>query len=107
MVTMNLHQQDQDILPNGIAAIMPTYMFDAFEKRDVATVDIPSAFLQTKMPKDKDDVHIILDGRMVNVLANIAPETCQEYVHQRRGQSYIYCRVNVTMYGTLKTALLF
>jgi hypothetical protein len=86
---------------------MLTCMIDAFEKRDVATVDIPGAFLQTKMPKGEDDVHVILDGRMAELLAKIDPETYQEYVHQRRGQAYIYCRVNVAIYGTLKAALLF
>jgi len=39
-------------------------MIDAFEHRDVATVDIPGAFLQTRMPEDERDVHVILDGRM-------------------------------------------
>ena len=91
----------------SLAGIMLTCMIDAFEKRDVATVDIPGAFLQTKMPKDEDDVHVILDGRMAELLAKIAPDTYQEYVHQNRGQSYIYCKVNVAIYGTLKAALLF
>ena len=60
-------------------------MIDAFEKRDVATVHIPGAFLQTKMPKGEEDVHVMLVGRMAQLLANIAPETYQEYVHQRQG----------------------
>ena len=47
---------------------MLTYMIDAFEKRDVATVDIPGAFLQTKMPKEEKDVHVILDGRMAETI---------------------------------------
>ena len=56
-------------------------MIDAFEKRDVTTVDIPGAFLRTKMPKGDDDVNVILDGRMAELLAKIAPKTYQEYVH--------------------------
>ena len=91
----------------SLAGIMLTCMIDAHEKRDVATVDIPGAFLQTKMPEDERDVHVVLDGRMAELLAKIAPETYQEYVHQRRGQSYIYCKLNVALYGTLKAALLF
>ena len=91
----------------SLAGIMLTCMIDAFEKRDVATVDIPGAFLQTKMPEDEEDVHVILDGRMAELLAKIAPDTYQKYVHQSRGQSYIYCKVNVAIYGTLKAALLF
>ena len=41
---------------------MLTCMIGAFEKTDVATVDIPGVFLQTKIPKGEDNVHVILDG---------------------------------------------
>ena len=73
---------------------MLTCIIDAFEKRDIGTVDIPGEFLQTKIPKGEDDVHVILDGRMAELLAKIDPKTNQEYVHQRRGQTYIYLRMN-------------
>ena len=46
----------------SLTGIMLTCMIDAFERRDVVTVDIPGAFLQTKMPKDEKDVHVVLDG---------------------------------------------
>lgn len=91
----------------SLAGILLTCMIDAFERRDVATVDIPGAFLQTKMPEDEEDVHVVLDGRMAELLAKIAPETYQKYIHHRRGQAYIYCKINVALYGTLKAALLF
>ena len=58
-------------------------MVDAFKKRDVATVDIPGEFLQTKIPKGEDGVRVLLNGRMAELLAKIDPETYQEYVHQR------------------------
>ena len=54
---------------------MRTCMIDAFEKRDVATVDIPGAFLQTKIPKGEGDVHVILDNQMTELLAKIVPES--------------------------------
>ena len=71
----------------ALTAIMLTCMIDAFEKRDVATGDIPGAFLQTKMPKEEKDVQVILDGRMAELWAKIAPETNQECVSQKRGQA--------------------
>ena len=58
------------------------------------------------MPKEEKGVHVILDRRIAKLLANIAPETYQDYDGQKRGQTYIYCRVNVAIYGTLKIALL-
>ena len=90
-----------------LMGIMLTCMIDAYEKRDVATVDIPGAFLQTKVPKDDRDIHVVLDGRMAELLAKISPEDYQKFVHQYRGQSHIYCKLNVSLYGTLKAALLF
>jgi len=71
------------------------------------TVDIPGAFLQTKMPKEDRDVHVVLDGRMAELLAKISPGDYQKFVHNHRGQSHIYCKLNVSLYGTLKAAVLF
>ena len=91
----------------SLAGITPTCMIDTLERRAVATADIPGALLQTKMSKGEEDMHIILGGRMADLLEKLAPETYQKYVHQRHKQAYIYCRVNIAIYGTLKTALLF
>ena len=84
-----------------------TCVIDAYEGRDVATLDVPGAFLQAKLPEEDRDVHVILDGQMAELLAKIAPDVYQKYVHWKRGQSYIYCKLNVALYGTLKAALLF
>ena len=84
-----------------------TCVIDAYEERDVATEDLPGAFLQAKPPKEDRDVHVILDGRMAELLSKIAPEVYQEYIHRKRGQPYIYCKLNVALYGTLKASLLF
>eukprot|EP00984_Skeletonema_dohrnii_P028998 scaffold19286_cov169-Skeletonema_dohrnii-CCMP3373.AAC.1 len=60
-----------------LMGIMLTCMIDAYEKRDVATVDIPGAFLQTKVPEDDRDIHVVLDGRMAELLAKISPADYQ------------------------------
>ena len=89
------------------ASIMLSCMIDAHQGRDVATVDIPGAFLQTKWPKGEKDVHVMLDGEMAMLLAKVDPATYMKYIHHRRGQPYIYCRLNVALYGTLLAAVLF
>ena len=45
----------------ALPAIMLTCTIDAFEKRDIATVDIPGVSLQTKISKEEHDVHVILE----------------------------------------------
>jgi hypothetical protein len=87
--------------------LIMTCVIDAYENREIATVDVPGAFLQAKQPKEDKDIHVILDGRMAELLAKISPDKYQEYVHHKRGQAYIYCKLNVALYGTLKAALLF
>ena len=48
------------------------FMIDAMEGREVATADIPGAFMQTDY--DKGDIHIKLEGAMVTLLEDIEPE---------------------------------
>ena len=60
--TVNLH------------ALYLTSIQDALEGRDVATVDIPGAFLQTDMPNNEPPVHIKLTGQMVDLLCKIDPD---------------------------------
>ena len=59
------------------------------------------------MPKNEDDVHVLIDGKIAELLAKICPDTYQKYVHHKRGQAQIYCKLNVALYGTLKAAILF
>ena len=59
------------------------------------------------MPKEEEDIHIILDERMAKLFAKNAPDAYQEYGRKRRDQAYVYCRVNVAIYGSLKATLLF
>ena len=40
-------------------------------------------------------MYVIVDGRMMELLAKPALEIYQEYAHQGRSQAYMYCRVTV------------
>lgn len=102
------HQENKTSSPTAsLAGLILTCIIDEYENRDVAPVDLPGAFLQTKMPENEDDVYIMLDGRMAELLAKISPDTYQKYVHHKRGQPSIYCKLNIALYGTLKVPLLF
>ena len=90
-----------------LAGLIMTCVIDTYEGCVVATVDIPGDFLQVKQPEGDNDVHVVLDGRMDELLAKISPKTYQEYVHQKRVHAFIYCKLNVALYGTLKATLLF
>ena len=51
--------------------LMLSCMIDAMEGREVATADIPGAFLHTDY--DKGYIHIKLEGDMVTLLEEIDP----------------------------------
>ena len=50
---------------------------DAKEERDVMSADLPKAFIQAEVPKDKKKSKQIITkitGKLVDVLISIAPE---------------------------------
>ena len=64
-----------------LAGLIMTCVIDTYEGCVVATVDIPGDFLQAKQPEGDKDVHVVLEGRMGELLANLFPKAYQEYVH--------------------------
>ena len=54
-------------------------MIDAMEVRDVATSDIPGAFLLTDY--DKGDIHIKMEGATVTLLEKINPGYFKSFIY--------------------------
>jgi hypothetical protein len=71
----------------SIQAVVLTSIIDAFEGRDVATVDIPGAFMQAHMD---DLVHVRLTGQMVDLLLEIDETTCEPYVTREGREKVLY-----------------
>ena len=71
---------------------MLTAVIDAMEHRDVATCDIPNAFVQTEVEeRDGDGNRLIMKirGACVDILCKINP-LYREYVVEEQGQSVLY-----------------
>jgi hypothetical protein len=65
-----------------------TCLIDAHEGRDVATVDIPGAFMQADMD---DLVHLRLAGKMVDLLLEIDREAYAPFItHEGRRKLYMW-----------------
>ena len=89
------------------AALFLSCMIDAYERRDVATTDIPGAFLQTP-DKSKERTHLRFEGVMVDQLVEIDPVKYGPHVHvDKNGRKYMYAECLKAIYGTLNAALLF
>ena len=77
----------------------------ANENHDVATCDIPGAFLQADNP---DFVLMRLDGILAELMVKIAPKLYRKYVTTNaKGKPVLYVQLEKAVYGMMKSALLF
>ena len=92
-----------------LESVILTSVIDAKEKRDVGTVDIPNAFIQTPIPQEegKDRIILKIRGKLVDILIDIDPATYTKFVTYEQGKKILYCIVKKAIYGMLISALLF
>jgi hypothetical protein len=88
----------------SIESLMISCIIDTKQGRDVATVDIPGAFMQVDMD---EIVHMRLEGTMVELVVRLSPETYSKYVVKEGSKSVFYVQLKKALYGTLRAALLF
>lgn len=77
---------------------------DAKEGRDVATVDVPGAFMHVDMD---ELVHMRFEGTMAELLVRIDPKMYREHLIMENGKKILYVELKKALYGTLRAALLF
>jgi hypothetical protein len=88
----------------AIESVMLSATIDAMEERDVATLDIPGAFMQA----DIDEVvHVKFEGEIAEMLVKMDPKLYRKFVKDENGKSVLYVELLKALYGTLRAALLF
>ena len=89
-------------------SVLLTCIIDAEEGRDVAVVDIPNAFIQTRIQDEKDMVFIRIRGVLVDILLEIAPKVYKPYVCvDKKGNKTLLVQCQNTIYGTMVASLLY
>jgi hypothetical protein len=89
----------------AIESVFITCCIDAREGRDVATVDIPGAFMHADMDQT---VHMRLEGKMAELLVQLDPKLYRKYlIISPNGRPILYVELKKALYGTLRAALLF
>lgn len=86
-------------------SLLLTCLIDAMENRDIATVDIPGAFMQSYL--EGNDLHMKLEGKMVDILAKLNPAHYTKYARVINGKKMMYVKLKKALYSTLQAALLF
>jgi hypothetical protein len=88
--------------------VLLTCIIEAEEGRDVAVIDIPNAFIQTRIKDKKDMALIKIRGVLVEVLLEIAPDTYASHVTtNRKGEKEVIVRCLNAIYGTMVASLLY
>lgn len=77
----------------------------AKEGRDVMTMDIPGAFLQTNLKGER--VYVKFEGRMAELLALIDPKLYRPNIVLEQGHPVLYAELQRALYGMLQSALRF
>ena len=89
-------------------SVLLTCIIDAEERRDVAVVDIPNAFIQTRIEDEKDMAIIKIRGILVDMLLDVAPEIYTPYVTvDKKGVKQLIVQCLNAIYGTMMASLLY
>ena len=99
-----INKEDASSPTVSIEAVMISCVIDALEKRDIATVDIPGAFMQADMD---EMVHMRLEGAMAEMLVKLDPKMYWKYIQLEGGKKVLYVELRKALYGTMRAALLF
>jgi hypothetical protein len=87
-----------------IESLILSCMIDAMENQDVATCDIPAAFMQADID---EEVHIKFEGELVDFLVSIDPSYKQCMLYERGKKVVFYSLLNKALYKTVQESLLF
>ena len=101
-----LHTPKDDASSPTVAteSVLLSCVIHAKERRDVATVDIPGAFMQG----DQDEtVHMRLEGTLAELLTKCDPKLYRQYVVTENNKPVLYVELMKALYGTLRAALIF
>jgi hypothetical protein len=89
-------------------AVLLLCIIDSEEGRDVAVVDIPNAFVQTRVENEKDMAFINICGTLVDILVEIAPDVYNSYVSRdKKGMNQLLVQCQNALYGTMVAILLY
>jgi hypothetical protein len=89
-------------------SVLLSCIIDAEEERDVAVIDIPNAFVQTRVEDEKDMAIIKLRGVLVDILVEIAPDVYKPYATtDKKGVRQLLVQCQNALYGTMVASLLY
>ena len=88
-------------------AVLLSCIIDAEEERDIAVIDIPNTFIQTRVEYENDMVFIKISGFLMDILVEISPDVYKSHVTtDKKGVKQLLVQWQNTLYGTMVARLL-
>ena len=84
----------------ALESVYLTSVTDTKEKRDVATLDLPNAFIKINIGNEY--VLMKLRGAVAELMVRVAPETHSDYVTYENGTPMLYVELLKYLYGLLR-----
>ena len=92
----------------ALESILLTATIDAAEERDVAIVDIPNAFVTTRLTNPEDMAVMRMRGKLAELMVKVAPNIYTKYITvNSKGETVLYVKLLNALYGIMKAALLY
>jgi hypothetical protein len=102
-----ISKEDASLPTVATEAVLLSCIINAEEGRDVAVINIPNAFIQTRV-EDKGDMAIKIRGVLVDILVQIAPDVYKSYVTtDKKGTKQLLVQCQNALYGTMVASLLY
>jgi hypothetical protein len=76
-----------------LEAIINTGVIDTKQRRDVMMLDIPNAFVQTKMLLNGDKIIMKIHGKLVDILLELCPGVYNDCVCDEGRNKAVYVRM--------------
>jgi hypothetical protein len=103
-----ISKEDGSSLTIATKSVLLTCIIDAEEGWDIAVIDIPNAFIQTRVKNKKDRATIKIRGVLVDILLEIAPEVYRPYATiGKNGVKQLIVQCKNAIYGTMVASLLY
>jgi hypothetical protein len=104
----NISKEDASSPTVATEAILLSCIINAKEGRDVAVIDIPNAFIQTRVEDEGDMAIIKIRGVLVDILVQIAPDAYKSYVTtDKKGTKQLLVQCQNALDGTMVASLLY
>eukprot|EP00804_Cyclotella_cryptica_P005436 CCRYP_002972-RA/>CCRYP_002972-RA protein AED:0.12 eAED:0.12 QI:0/-1/0/1/-1/1/1/0/299 len=103
---MQVYKNGRCHVPNvATDSVFLTGAVDTYQRRDVAFIDLPGAFLHTLTD---EKIIMVLRGELCELMCMIDPKLYRTYVcKDRRGKTVLYVELYKSLYGLMRSALLF